>query len=72
MNQYPVETMALLAQHLANHPELLHADRLAEREGSPRLQRREVLARRLRRAYYRAARRLRAARAGLALSGRAA
>ncbi|WP_084130755.1 hypothetical protein [Demequina sp. NBRC 110055] len=72
MNQYPVETLALLAQHLANHPELLHADRVAERDHRPRLSAREHLARRARRAYYRAVRRTRAARAGLAMAGRAA
>lgn len=72
MNQYPVETMALLAQHLAHHPELLHADRVAERQASAPLTAREHLARRARRAYYRAVRRLRAARAGLAMAGRAA
>ncbi|WP_143340382.1 hypothetical protein [Demequina sp. NBRC 110057] len=72
MNQYPVETMALLAQHLANHPELLHADRVAERDAHPRLSGRERVARRARRAYYRTVRRLRAARAGLAVQGRAA
>ena len=72
MNQYPVETMALLAQHLANHPELLHADRVAERDPRRRMSTGARLARRGRRAYYRAVRRLRAARTGPATAGRAA
>ncbi|MDN4477037.1 hypothetical protein QQX10_03415 [Demequina sp. SYSU T00039] len=71
MHSNPLEPQSRLALYYSRHPELLHADRAAEREAPPSRRSSWSLRMRALRAHLRLARRLRAARTAPLAPGRA-